>query len=75
MDGVASSVEPNEAVLKMAKDFAQKPMDSVSRIKGLLSCCLTGVVACLEWENQVLMQTVSRFDLQEKLREYTESYH
>jgi len=61
-------VEPNEAVLKMA-------MDSVSGIKRLLRCCLTDVVACLECENQVLLQTASRFDLREKLGEYTESYH
>ena len=75
VDQVLPSVELNEAALKIAKDFARKPVGSVSGIKKLLSCCLKELEDCLECENQVLFQTVSRFDFRKKLREYTEGYH
>ena len=75
VDKVVPSVELNEAALKIAKDFARKPMDSVAGIKRLLSCCLTDLEACLECENEVLLQIVNRSDFRKKLREYTEGYH
>ncbi len=40
VDKVVPSVELNEAALKIAKNFARKPVDSVSGIKRLLSRCL-----------------------------------
>ena len=73
-DKVGPFVEVDEAALKIAKDFARKPVGSVSGIKRLLSSCLTDLEACLECENQVLLQTVSRSDFRRKLREYTEGY-
>jgi 2-(1,2-epoxy-1,2-dihydrophenyl)acetyl-CoA isomerase len=72
VDKVVPTVELNEAALKITKNFARKPMGSVSGIKRLLSCCLKDLEACLECENQVLLQTVSRSDFLRKLREYTE---
>ena len=75
VDRVVPSEELNEAALKIAQDFARKPVGSVSGIKRLLGCCLKDLEACLECENQVLLQTVSRSDFREKLREFTESYH
>jgi 2-(1,2-epoxy-1,2-dihydrophenyl)acetyl-CoA isomerase len=75
VDKVVPSVELNEAALEIAKDFARKPVGSVSGIKKLLSRCLKELEDCLECENQVLLQTVSRSDFRKKLREYTESYH
>lgn len=75
VDKVVPSVELNEAALKIAKNFARKPMDSVAGIKRLLSCCLTDLEACLECENEVLLQIVNRSDFRKKLREYTEGYH
>jgi 2-(1,2-epoxy-1,2-dihydrophenyl)acetyl-CoA isomerase len=74
VDKVVPFVEVDEAALKIAKDFARKPVGSVSGIKRLLSSCLTDLEACLECENQVLLQTVSRSDFRRKLREYTEGY-
>jgi len=75
VDKVVPSVELNEAALKIAKDFARKPVGSVAGIKRLLSRCLKELEDCLECENQVLLQTVSRSDFRKKLREYTEGYH
>ena len=75
VDKVVPAVELNEAALKIAKDFARKPVGSVAGIKRLLSRCLKELEDCLECENQVLLQTVSRSDFRKKLREYTEGYH
>ena len=74
--GKEDLLEPlNRAALKIAKDFARKPVGSVAGIKRLLSRCLKELEDCLECENQVLLQTVSRSDFRKKLREYTEGYH
>ena len=75
VDKVVPSVELNEAALKIAKDFARKPVGSVSGIKKLLSCCRKELGDCLECENQLLLQTVSRSDFRKSLGEYTEAYH
>ncbi|MEJ2234500.1 MAG: enoyl-CoA hydratase/isomerase family protein [Deltaproteobacteria bacterium] len=75
VDKVVPAVELNEAALKIAQDFARKPVGSVAGIKRLLSRCLKELEDCLECENQVLLQTVSRSDFRKKLGEYTEGYH
>ncbi|UCG13587.1 MAG: enoyl-CoA hydratase/isomerase family protein [Deltaproteobacteria bacterium] len=71
VDKTVPSDELDETALKIAQDFARKPMHSLAGIKRLLSCCLRELQYCLECENELLLQIVSRPEFQEKLLEYT----
>jgi 2-(1,2-epoxy-1,2-dihydrophenyl)acetyl-CoA isomerase len=75
VDKVVPVVELDETAVKIAKNFARKPVGSVSGIKKLLSSCMKELEDCLECENQLLLQTVSSSEFRKSLREYTEAYH
>ena len=56
VDKVVPLAELNEAALKIAKDFAQKPARSLAGIKKLLSYSVKDLEDYLEFENQVLLR-------------------
>ncbi|MCD4763926.1 MAG: enoyl-CoA hydratase/isomerase family protein [Desulfobacterales bacterium] len=60
VDKVVPLAELNEAALKIAKDFAQKPARSLAGIKRLLSYSVKDLEDYLEFENQVLLRMLGR---------------
>jgi 2-(1,2-epoxy-1,2-dihydrophenyl)acetyl-CoA isomerase len=60
VDKVVPLAELNEAALKIAKDFAQKPAQSLAGIKRLLSYSVKDLEDYLEFENQVLLRMLGR---------------
>ena len=60
VDKVVPLAELNEAALKIAKDFAQKPERSLAGIKKLLSYSVKDLEDYLEFENQVLLRMLGQ---------------
>jgi len=70
VEQVVPSDELNEAALKIAQDFAQKPLHSMLGIKRLLNCCTRDLENCLKCEDELLSKIINRPEFWEKLREY-----
>ena len=70
VERVVPSDELNEAALKIARDFARKPLNSVLGIKRLLNCCTRDLENCLQCENELLFRIINGPEFREKLREY-----
>lgn len=72
---VAPAVQLKEETRKIAQEFAEKPIHSLSGIKRLLRCCMRDLEDCLVCENELLLQMVSRTNFTKRLLEHKESYH
>jgi len=70
VEQVVPSNELNEAALKTARDFAQKPLHSMLGIKRLLNCCTRDLENCLQCENELLFRIINEPEFREKLKEY-----
>ena len=72
--GIVEQVVPsdklNEEALKIARDFAQKPLRSMLGIKRLLNCCTRDLENCLNCEDELLSRIINKPECREKLREY-----
>ena len=70
VEQVVPSNELNEAALKTARDFAQKPLHSMLGIKRLLNCCTRDLENCLKCENELLFRIINGPEFRKKSREY-----
>lgn len=61
VDKVVPLAELNEAALKIAKDFADKPIRSLAGIKRLLNYSMKELEDYLELESQVLLKMFGRY--------------
>jgi len=72
--GIVEQVVPsdklNEEALRIARDFAQKPLRSMLGIKRLLNCCMRDLENCLKCEDELLSRIINEPEFREKLREY-----
>lgn len=77
--GIVDKVVPvdqlEEEARKIARDFAGKPIHTLSGVKRLLRCCMKDLEDCLVCENELLLQTVSGADFTKRLLEVAEDYH
>lgn len=62
VDKVVPLAELNEAALKIAKHFAEKPASSVSGVKRLINFSIKDLKDCLELENCVLLKLLGRME-------------
>ena len=74
VDEVVPAGELNEAALKIAQEFAQKPVRSLAGVKRLLNCCVSDLKECLECENKLLLGIVTGEDFRKDLMRYTEGH-
>jgi len=72
VDKVVPLQEFEEAAIKIAQRFAQKPARSLSGVKRLLNYSMKDLKDYLRLENQLLVRSFRSSDFQKKLREYTE---
>lgn len=70
VEQVVPSDELNEAALKIAWDFARKPLHSMLGIKRLLNCCMRDLENCLKCEDELLFRIINGPEFWKKLREY-----
>lgn len=61
-----------EAALKTAQHFAQKPAGSLSGVKMLLNYSMRDLKGYLEFENEELFRIIMSSEFQKRLEEYTE---
>jgi 2-(1,2-epoxy-1,2-dihydrophenyl)acetyl-CoA isomerase len=77
--GIVDKIVPlgqlKEEARKIARDFAGKPIHTLSGIKRLLRCCMRDLEDCLICENELLLQMVSRADFTERLVEVSKRYN
>ena len=73
VDKVVASSSFEEASLKTAQHFAQKPAGSLSGVKRLLNYSKRDLKDYLEFENEELFRIVMSNEFQKRLGEYTES--
>lgn len=72
VDKVVALSDLEEAVLKTAQHFAQKPAGSLSGVKRLLNYSMRDLKDYLEFENEELFRIIMSNGFQKKLEEYTE---
>ena len=73
VDKVVALSDLEEAALKTAQHFAQKPAGSLSGVKRLLNYSMRDLKDYLEFENDELFRIVMSSEYQKRLEEYTES--
>jgi enoyl-CoA hydratase/carnithine racemase len=73
VDKVVASSNLEEAALKTAQNFAQKPAGSLSGVKRLLNYSMRDLKDYLEFENEELFRIIMSSEFQKRLEEYTES--
>jgi 2-(1,2-epoxy-1,2-dihydrophenyl)acetyl-CoA isomerase len=73
VDKVVALSDLEEAVLKTAQHFAQKPASSLSGVKRLFNYSMRDLKDYLEFENEELFRIIMSSEFQKRLEEYTES--
>ena len=73
VDKVVALSALEEAALKTAQHFAQKPAGSLSGVKRLLNYSMREIEGYLEFENEELFRIVMSDDFQKRLEGYMES--
>ena len=73
VDKVVALIDLEEAALKTAQHFAQKPIGSLLGVKRLLNYSMKEIEDYLEFENEELFRIVMSSEFQKRLEEYTKS--
>ena len=73
VDKVVALIDLEEAALKTAQHFAQKPIGSLLGVKRLLNYSMKEIEDYLEFENEELFRIVMSSEFQKRLEEYTET--